>query len=128
MFKRDDIPTPPVWLALIPVLLTAILLVFSVFVVDAQPHFALLIGAATAGLCAAWHGFSWKTIKEGFKQSVARTIPSIMILLIIGMLIAVWISHQCRTQPTLLPLYLALTFTTTSGICCTPRFRPSESR
>ncbi len=92
MFKRDDIPTPPVWLALIPVLVTAVLLVLSVFVVDAQPHFALLIGAATAGFCASWNGFSWKTIKEGFKHSVARTIPSIMILLIIGMLIAIWIA------------------------------------
>ncbi len=92
MFKRDDIPTPPVWLALIPIAVTAALLMHSVFVIDAQPHFALLIGAATAGLCAFWHGFSWKTIKEGFKHSVARTIPSIMILLVIGMLIAVWIA------------------------------------
>ncbi len=92
MFKRDDIPTPPVWLALIPVILTAALLVLSVFVVGTKPHFALFIGAATAGLCAFWHGFSWKTIKEGFKHSVARTIPSIMILLIIGMLIAIWIA------------------------------------
>ena len=92
MFKPDDISTPPVWLALIPIFLTAMLLVLSVFVVDTKPHFALFIGAATAGLCAFWHGFSWKTIKEGFKHSVARTIPSIMILLIIGMLIAVWIA------------------------------------
>ena len=92
MFKSDDVPTPPVWLALIPVLVTGILLVLSVFVVDTQPHFALLIGAATAGLCAFWHGFSWKTIMEGFKHAVSRTLPSIMILLIIGMLIAVWIA------------------------------------
>lgn len=92
MFKREDIPTPPVWLALIPVVVTAALLMYSVFVIDAQPHFALLIGAAVGGLCAFWHGFSWETIKEGFKQAVARTIPSIMILLIIGMLIAVWIA------------------------------------
>lgn len=92
MFKPNDIPTPPIWLSLIPVVVTAALLVISVFVVDTKPHFALFIGAATAGLCAFWHGFSWKTIKEGFKHSVARTIPSIMILLIIGMLIAVWIA------------------------------------
>ena len=92
MFQRDDIPTPPAWLALIPVVVTGVLLALSVFVLDTQPHFALFIGAATAGLCAFWHGFSWETIKEGFKHSVARTIPSIIILLIIGMLIAVWIS------------------------------------
>jgi len=92
MFQRGDIPAPPAWLSLIPVVVTGVLLALSVFVLDTQPHFALFIGAATAGLCAFWHGFSWETIKEGFKHSVARTIPSIIILLIIGMLIAVWIS------------------------------------
>ncbi len=92
MFQRGDVPTPKPWLASIPILVTIILLFFSVFVVDTKPHFALFIGAATAGLCAYLHGFSWKTIKEGFKHSIARTIPSIVILLIIGMLIAVWIA------------------------------------
>ena len=90
--KKDNIPTPKPWLASIPVLVTIALLMYSVFVTDTKPHFALFIGAATAGLCAYWHGFPWKTIKEGFKHSVARTIPSIIILLIIGMLIAVWIA------------------------------------
>ncbi len=92
MFQKGDLPTPKPWLASIPILVTITLLFFSVFVVDTKPHFALFIGAATAGLCAYWHGFSWKTIKEGFKHSIARTIPSIVILLIIGMLIAVWIA------------------------------------
>jgi len=92
MFQKGDVPTPKPWLASIPILVTIVLLFFSVFVVDTKPHFALFIGAATAGLCAYWHGFSWKTIKEGFQHSIARTIPSIVILLIIGMLIAVWIA------------------------------------
>jgi len=92
MFQKGDVPTPKPWLASTPILVTIVLLFFSVFVVDTKPHFALFIGAATAGLCAYWHGFSWKTIKEGFQHSIARTIPSIVILLIIGMLIAVWIA------------------------------------
>ncbi len=92
VFKRNDIPPPPFWLALIPIAVVGITLAFSVFVIDAEPHFSLFLGGAVAGLCAFWHGFSWKTIKEGFKHSIARTIPSIIILLIIGMLIAVWIA------------------------------------
>lgn len=91
MAKNRDFSTPPAWLSAIPIIVTGGLLALSVFVLDTQPHFALLAGAATAGLCAVWYGFSWDTIKNGFKQAIARTIPSIMILLIIGMLMAVWI-------------------------------------
>lgn len=42
-------------------------------------------------MCAYFYGVSWPEIKEGFKNAIARTIPSLFILLIIGMLIGVWI-------------------------------------
>ncbi len=90
--KKEGLSTPPLWLSLIPLMVTAIVLGYSVFVLDAQPHFSLFIGAVTAGLCAYFHGASWFTIKEGFKNAIARTIPSLIILLIIGMLIGVWIA------------------------------------
>ena len=92
LIKKEDIPTPALWLALIPVLVTGVTLAYSVFVLDTQPHFSLFLGGVTAGLCAYFHGVPWMTIKEGFKMSIARTIPSLIILLIIGMLIAVWIA------------------------------------
>lgn len=59
---------------------------------DTQPHFSLFIGGVVAGLCAYFYGVSWLDIKEGFKKAIARTIPSLFILLIIGMLIGVWIA------------------------------------
>ncbi len=90
--KKENLVTPPVWLALIPIAVTVILLGYSVFVLDAQPHFSLFLGGATAGLCAYLYGFSWITIREGFKNAIARTIPSLIILLIIGMLVGVWIA------------------------------------
>ncbi len=92
MYKREDIPTPPYWLALTPIIITGIALGFSVFVFEAEPHFSLLLGAAAAGLCAYFYGYTWDTIKKGFKDAISRTIPSLIILLIIGMLMAVWIA------------------------------------
>jgi len=92
MYKRHDNPTPPLWLALIPVLVTAISLGLSVFLYEAEPHFSLLLGAATAGICAYGWGYEWTNIKDGFKRSISRTAPSLIILLIIGMLISVWIA------------------------------------
>ncbi len=90
--SKNTSPIPPVWLAIIPLAATGIVLGFSVFAFDAYPHFALVLGSTCAGLCAYAYGYSWETIKEGFKASIARTLPSLIILLIIGMLIAVWIA------------------------------------
>jgi len=90
--KKENLSTPPLWLVLIPIIVTIILLGYSVFVLDAQPHFSLFLGGTTAGLCAYFYGFSWITIREGFKNAIARTIPSLIILLIIGMLVGVWIA------------------------------------
>ncbi len=90
--KKENFSTPPVWLSLIPLIVTSIVLGYSVFVLDAQPHFSLFVGGLTAGLCAYFFGFSWVTIKEGFKNAIAHTVPTLIILLIIGMLIGVWIA------------------------------------
>lgn len=83
---------PSVVVSVIPLLVTGVALWLSVFVFDAQPHFALFLGATTAGICAYASGCSWEIIREGFKQSISRTIPALLILLIIGMLIGVWIA------------------------------------
>jgi len=92
MYKREDNPTPPYWLSLIPLIIVGVALGFSVFAFDAEPHFALLLGSVIAGFCAYLYGYSWETIKKGFKDAISRTIPSIIILMIIGMLMAVWIA------------------------------------
>lgn len=106
MYKRKDHPTPPLWLALIPILVTGSSLGLSVFLFDAEPHFSLLLGAAAAGICAFAWGYTWTSIKNGFKRSISRTVPSLIILLIIGMLIAVWIASGI--VPAL--MYLGLNF------------------
>ena len=106
MYKREDKPTPPLWLALIPIVITGAGLGFSVFLFDAEPHFSLLLGAGAAGICAYGWGYTWTSIKDGFKRSISRTVPSLIILLILGMLIAVWIASGI--VPAL--MYLGLNF------------------
>ncbi len=91
MFPEKQ-PGPSLLFSLIPVLVTGLALWISVFRADAQPHFALFLGATVAGLCAYAQGCSWETIREGYKHSICRTISALLILLIIGMLIGVWIA------------------------------------
>ncbi|WP_114748192.1 Na+/H+ antiporter NhaC [Pleomorphovibrio marinus] len=90
--QRKDCGTPPPWLALIPLVITGASLGFSVFVFEVEPHFSLFLGAVVAGFCGYWWGYSWKDIEEGFTYPISRTVPSVIILLIIGMLMAVWIA------------------------------------
>ncbi len=91
MYEKET-PIPSIYISLIPILVTGIALWVSIFVLDTQPHFALFLGAASAGLAAYANGCSWVIIREGFKHSISRTIPALLILLIIGMLIGVWIA------------------------------------
>ena len=91
MYKKD-IPLPSMYLSLIPIAVTGAALWVSVFILDTQPHFALFLGASAAGFAAYANGCSWETIRDGFKQSISRTVPALLILLIIGMLIGVWIA------------------------------------
>ncbi len=71
---------PSIYVSLIPLLITGIALWVSVFVLDTQPHFALFLGATTAGICAYASGCSWEVIREGFKggdqQDDTRVVDS----------------------------------------------------
>ena len=87
-----ETPMPSIYVSLIPLVVTGLALYLSVFILDTRPHFALFLGATTAGVCAYASGCPWPIIREGFKQSISRTIPALLILLIIGMLIGVWIA------------------------------------
>lgn len=89
---KDKQKTPSLMLSLLPLLVTGVALGLSVFVYDVEPHVAILLGAITAGVVAYSQGFSWETIQEGFKESIYRVIPALIILIIIGMIIGVWIS------------------------------------
>ena len=92
MTPEKKAPMPSALLSSIPIIIVIISLALSVFVYESEPHIALFLGAAAAGLAAFWHGYSWKTIQAGFTDSIKVAISSLIILLIIGMLIGVWIA------------------------------------
>ncbi|WP_429163602.1 hypothetical protein [Desulfitispora alkaliphila] len=91
--KQTNLERAPSFLAsLIPILITGIVLTLSVFVYEAEPHVSILLGGFVAGLVAYAYGFSVNEIQQGLKDSIARALPSLIILLIIGMIISVWIT------------------------------------
>ena len=83
------------WEALIPVVATIALLMYSVlpfFKVDQSVHIPLVLGTLIAAIIAITRlGYSWKDIEEGIISSISGTMQAIIILAIIGMIIGTWI-------------------------------------
>ncbi|MGE5632448.1 MAG: Na+/H+ antiporter NhaC [Caulobacteraceae bacterium] len=83
------------WEALIPVVITIGLLMYSVlpiFGVGGDVHIPLILGATVAVIVAVYRlGYSWKEIEDGIIATITGTMQAIMILAIIGMIIGTWI-------------------------------------
>lgn len=102
----NKVQTPSFGLALIPVVLTLIILGIQIFYFgDFTPHIPLAIGVAITGIVGIKLGFKWKDIEKGMLHVVFVGLQSIAILILVGMIVGVWIASG--TVPTL--IYYGLT-------------------
>ncbi len=90
--------------ALIPVLITIALLMYSVlpmFNVGGDVHIPLVLGAMIAVIVAVYRlGYTWQEIEDGIVSTISGTMQAILILAIIGMIIGTWI--QSGIVPTII--------------------------
>ncbi|MBB3232395.1 Na+/H+ antiporter NhaC family protein, partial [Halomonas stenophila] len=97
---------PGLALALTPVVLTLLVLGIQLFYFgDFTPHIPLAIGLAITALVGIRLGFKWKHIEEGVFHVIHVSLPSVSVLICVGMIIGVWIASG--TVPTL--IYYGLT-------------------
>ncbi|RTQ97207.1 Na+/H+ antiporter NhaC, partial [Halomonas nitroreducens] len=97
---------PGLLLALTPVVLTLLVLGIQLFYFDDfTPHIPLAIGLAITSLVGIRLGFRWKRIEEGIFHVIHVSLPSVSVLICVGMIIGVWIASG--TVPTL--IYYGLT-------------------
>lgn len=102
----NQIEKPSLKLALIPVVLTLIILGIQLFYFgDFTPHIPLAIGLAITALVGVKLGSTWKNIEEGIFHVIHVSLPSVSVLICVGMIIGVWIASG--TVPTL--IYYGLT-------------------
>ncbi|WP_417782704.1 Na+/H+ antiporter NhaC [Terasakiella pusilla] len=103
------LPRPSLGLAVLPVILTLIVLGIQLFYFgDFTPHIPLAIGLAITGLVGIKLGFKWKDVEEGVFHVIHVSLPSVSVLICVGMIIGVWIASG--TVPTL--IYYGLTILT----------------
>ena len=89
--KTERKPEPKFWHALIVLLFTVGIIAFTLIVAEADGiHVALFLATCFAVIVAFAIGFKWSDLEGMMIESIHKSIQSIMILLVIGMLIGVW--------------------------------------
>ena len=100
---RDDLPTPPLWLSLVPVaFLVGFLFLSVVYLAELEltTHVPLILAAVVAAIVASRLGLKWLDIQEGMEKGIHKAIGACLILLVIGMLVGSWI--QSGIVPTMI--------------------------
>lgn len=100
-----NLPSLP--LALLPIVLTLGLLALQLFYFgDFTPHIPLICGLAITSLIGVLRGMEWLDIREGIFHVIHVSMPSLAVLIVVGMIIGVWIASG--TVPTLIYYGLVL--------------------
>ncbi len=102
MSTDDTIPRKPSFgLALVPVVLTLAVLGIQLFYFgNFVPHIPLAIGLAITALLGTYLGHDWGNMEEGVFRVINVSLPSVSVLIVVGMIIGVWIASG--TVPSLI--------------------------
>ena len=100
MENSPNARAPHIWEALISLISLMIGIGASIAFFGTDPHIPMLLGVAVACVIAWRCGFTWQTMQDGMVGGITNALPAVIILLIIGILIAIWI--QAGVVPTLI--------------------------
>lgn len=102
MSTEDRVPRQPsLALALVPVVLTLLLLALQLFYFnDFTPQIPLAIGLAITGVLGIYLGHDWGSMETGVFRVINVSLPSVSVLIVVGMIIGVWIASG--TVPTII--------------------------
>lgn len=80
-----------IYYALAPIVILTILAALSIFKWDAGMFIPLLGGIVASAIVGLMAGFKWAELEKFIAQGVARALPAIFILFLIGAIIGTWI-------------------------------------
>lgn len=81
-----------VWLAILPILVLIATGAGSIFVWEVGMHVPLLAGMVMAAIVGIVGGWKWNDVQAMMVNGVARALPAVFILLVIGIIIGTWIA------------------------------------
>ncbi len=88
----DHPRSPSLVLSLVPVAVVMTILGLAISLLEASPHLPLIAGSVVVVLIGRTLGYRWKTLQEGIVKGISIGLPSILILLSIGILIGSWLA------------------------------------
>ncbi len=101
MMSKTKDPHPSLALALTPIILTLIILGIQLFhFKDFTPQIPIAIGLALATLVGLKEGLTWADVEKGAFKVIHVAMPSVSVLIVVGMIVGVWIASG--TVPTLI--------------------------
>ena len=80
-----------VW-ALLPVVLTAAILMYVLFGLNGGPHIPLLLGCAITAFIGVLRGVPWHAVQTAMIRNIAESLPVLGIFMLVGMTISSWIA------------------------------------
>jgi Na+:H+ antiporter, NhaC family len=78
------------WMALLPLLVMIVVMIYTVVKLKQGPHIPLIIGTSTAALVAWKAGFTWKEIEEMMYKGIRLALPAVVIIMLVGLTIGAW--------------------------------------
>ena len=90
-FKNREHKMPKVWQSLVVLLVLIASLAIGILVFGADAHVPLLIGVAAAAIMAIFIGYKWNEIEQFMIKGIAKSLQSVVILILIGVLVGIWI-------------------------------------
>jgi NhaC family Na+:H+ antiporter len=78
------------WLAILPLTVMIIVMIFTVVKLEQGPHIPLIVGTTTAALVAWKMGYTWKDIEEMMYKGIRLALPAVVIIMLVGLTIGAW--------------------------------------
>lgn len=88
VIKEHKIPT--VLQALLPIIAMIVFLSFGYVLFDLPPEPLIILSAIVAGFVALKLGYSYNEMLEAISAKIAKTMPAILILIVVGFMIGAW--------------------------------------
>lgn len=78
-------------MAMIPIVVTVIVMMITIVVLKQSPHVPLIIGTTVASIVAWRSGYTWQEIEEAMYKGIRLALPAIVIIILVGLTIGAWI-------------------------------------
>lgn len=78
-------------MAMIPLTVMVITMLYAIVVLETDPHLPLMIGTITAAIVALISGFKFDDLEEMMYKGVRLALPAVIIIMLVGLIIGSWI-------------------------------------